>query len=285
MTMNPHDDPRTASARATLPGEDTWELAGLTLPSRLILGTSRYPSTQALLDALDAAGTALVTVALRRVDPARGEDGESLYDLLTARGLNLLPNTAGCFTAREAVLTAELGREALGTSRVKLEVIADEETLLPDVEELLVAARDLVARGFQVLPYTTDDPVIAQRLEEIGCVAVMPLGAPIGSGLGIRNPHNIQMIKERAGVPVIVDAGVGTASDVAVAFELGCDGMLMNTAIAQARQPVRMARAMRAAAIAGREAFLAGRMPKRFYGEASSPMDGRVNAAQQAAWP
>ena len=246
--------------RAALPGEEPWELAGLTLTSRLLLGTSRYPSTQVLLDALDASGTQFVTVALRRVDPNIGEDGESLYDLLTERGLHLLPNTAGCFTAKEAVLTAELGREALGTSRVKLEVIADEETLLPDVEELLIAARELVARGFQVLPYTTDDPIIARRLEEIGCVAVMPLGAPIGSGLGIRNPHNIQMIKERAGV-------------------------LMNTAVAQARQPVRMARAMRAAAIAGREAFLAGRMPKRFWGEASSPMDGRISAAQQAAWP
>ena len=271
--------------RAPLPGEESWELAGLTLTSRLLLGTSRYPSTQVLLDALDASGTGLVTVALRRVDPNRGEDGESLYDLLTERGLHLLPNTAGCFTAKDAILTAELGREALGTSRVKLEVIADEETLLPDVEELLVAARELVARGFQVLPYTTDDPIIARRLEEIGCVAVMPLGAPIGSGLGIRNPHNIQMIKERAGVPVLVDAGVGTASDVAVAFELGVDGVLMNTAVAQARQPVRMARAMRAAAIAGREAFLAGRMPRRFWGEASSPMDGRISAAQQAAWP
>lgn len=279
------DADRIQPERAPLPGEEPWSLAGLTLNSRLLLGTSRYPSTQILLDALAASGTGLVTVALRRVDTNRGEDGESLYDLLTARGLHLLPNTAGCFTAREAVLTAELGREALGTSLVKLEVIADEETLLPDVEELLVAARELVSRGFQVLPYTTDDPIVARRLEEIGCVAVMPLGAPIGSGLGIRNPHNIQMIKERAGVPVIVDAGVGTASDVAVAFELGCDGVLMNTAVAQARQPVRMARAMRAAAIAGRDAFLAGRMPRRFYGEASSPMEGRIGAGQQAAWP
>ncbi len=268
-----------------LPGEEPWELAGITLSSRLLLGTSRYPSTQVLLDALDASGTGLVTVALRRVDPNQAKDGESLYDLLTARGLHLLPNTAGCFTAREAVLTAELGREALGTSLVKLEVIADEETLLPDVAELLVAARELVGRGFQVLPYTTDDPIIALRLEEIGCVAVMPLGAPIGSGLGIRNPHNIQMIRERAGVPVIVDAGVGTASDVAVAFELGCDGVLMNTAVAQARQPVRMARAMRAAAIAGREAFLAGRMPRRFYGEASSPVEGLISPAGRVAWP
>ena len=275
--------------RSPLPGEEPWEIAGLTLNSRLLLGTSRYPSMQVLLDALDASGTGLVTVALRRVDPNVGADGESLYDVLVERGLHLLPNTAGCFTAKEAVLTAELGREALNTSLVKLEVIADEETLLPDVEELLVAARELVSRGFQVLPYTTDDPIIARRLEEIGCVAVMPLGAPIGSGLGIRNPHNIQMIKERAGVPVIVDAGVGTASDAAMAFELGVDAVLMNTAVAQARQPVRMARAMRAAAIAGREAYLAGRMPKRFWGEASSPMDGRVttwfHAGQQAAWP
>ena len=274
----------TTPDRTSLPGEEPWTLAGLTLTSRLLLGTSRYPSTQVLLDALDASGTGLVTVALRRVDPKQRDDGESLYELLTARGLALLPNTAGCFTARDAVLTAELGREALGTSLVKLEVIADEETLLPDVEELLVAARDLVSRGFQVLPYTNDDPVIARRLEEIGCVAVMPLGAPIGSGLGIRNPHNIQLIKERAGVPVIVDAGVGTASDAALAFELGVDAVLMNTAVAQARQPVRMARAMRAAAIAGREAYLAGRMPRRFYGEASSPMDGRIGAGQ-TAWP
>ena len=264
--------------RAVLPGEEPWELAGLTLRSRLLLGTSRYPSTQVLLDALDASGTDLVTVAIRRVDPHGGPDGDSLYELLTARGLHLLPNTAGCFTAREAVLTAELAREALGTSLVKLEVIADEDTLLPDTEELLVAARELVARGFRVLPYTNDDPVTAQKLEEIGCVAVMPLGAPIGSGLGIRNPHNIQLIKERAHVPVIVDAGVGTASDVAVAFELGCDGVLMNTAVAQAHDPVRMARAMRAAAIAGREAFLAGRMPRRFYAEASSPLAGRIGA-------
>ncbi|MEX2445902.1 MAG: thiazole synthase [Dehalococcoidia bacterium] len=274
------------TTRIDLPGEEPWELAGMTLRSRVILGTSRYPSMQVLLDALDAAGTSLVTMAIRRVEPRRAEDGdgENLYDLVTSHGLQLLPNTAGCFTAREAVLTAELAREALGTSLIKLEVIADEETLLPDAEELLVAARELVSRGFQVLPYSNDDPVTAKRLEEIGCVAVMPLGAPIGSGLGIRNPHNIQLIKERANVPVIVDAGVGTASDVAVAFELGCDGILLNTAVAQARDPVRMARAVRAAAIAGREAFLAGRMPKRFYAEASSPGGGRIGAGA-AAWP
>jgi thiazole synthase len=269
--------------RVRLDGEGPWALAGETLHSRVLLGTnSHYASTQQMFDALAASGTDLVTVALRRVDPV-ARDGENLYQLLTERGYRLLPNTAGCFTAREAVLTAELAREALGTSLIKLEVIADEDTLLPDVEELLVAARDLIARGFSVLPYTSDDPVVARKLEDIGCAAVMPLGAPIGSGLGIRNPHNIQLIVERAHVPVIVDAGVGTASDVAIALELGCDGVLMSTAVAQARNPVRMARAMRHAALAGREAFLAGRMPKRFYGEASSPSGGRI-AAEVAAW-
>jgi thiazole synthase len=262
--------------------DDGWTLADLVLGSRVLLGSARYPSTQIMLDALEASGTQLVTVALRRVDPAAA-GGENLYRLLTERGYQLLPNTAGCFTARDAVLTAELAREALSTNRIKLEVIADEETLLPDVEELLRAAETLVAKGFHVFPYTNDDPVTARKLEEIGCAAVMPLGAPIGSGLGIRNPHNIELIVQRAQVPVIVDAGVGTASDVAVAFELGCDGVLMNTAVAQARQPVRMARAMRAAAVAGREAFLAGRMPRRFYADASSPLEGRIGA-QVAAW-
>lgn len=272
----------TDSPHTPAPIEDFLAIAGLQLTSRVLLGTARYPSTQLLLDALEASGTQLVTVALRRVDPVAGGT-ENLYRLLVERGYHLLPNTAGCFTARDAVLTAELAREALGTSRIKLEVIADEETLLPDVEELLRAAETLVGKGFQVFPYTNDDPVTARKLEEIGCVAVMPLGAPIGSGLGIRNPHNIELIVQRAHIPVIVDAGVGTASDVAVAFELGVDGVLMNTAVAQARQPVRMAAAMRAAAVAGREAYLAGRMPKRFYAEASSPMGGRI-AAESAAW-
>ena len=261
---------------------DRLEIAGLSLESRVLLGTARYPSTQVLLDALEASGTQPVTVSLRRVDPVAG-GGENLYRLLSERGYELLPNTAGCFTARDAVLTAELAREALGTTRIKLEVIADEETLLPDVEELLRAAETLVGKGFQVFPYTNDDPITARKLEELGCVAVMPLGAPIGSGLGIRNPHNIQLIVERAHVPVIVDAGVGTASDVAFAFELGCDGVLMNSAVAQAREPVRMARAMRAGAIAGREAYLAGRMPRRYYGDASSPLEGRIGA-EVAAW-
>ena len=256
--------------------EDRWELAGLSLGSRLLLGTARYPSRQVLLDALAASGTELVTVAVRRV--GLGAGGENLYDALRERGLQLLPNTAGCFTARDAVLTAELGREALESNLVKLEVIADEDTLLPDVEGLLAAARELVGKGFRVLPYTNDDPVTAKRLEDLGCAAVMPLGAPIGSGLGIRNPHNIELIRSRARVPVVVDAGVGTASDVAIAFELGADAVLLNTAVARAHDPVRMARAMRHAALAGRDAWLAGRMPRKFYAEASSPWAGRIQA-------
>ena len=255
--------------------DDAWAIGPLRLHSRLLLGTARYPSTQTLLGAIDASGTELVTVALRRIS-LDAADGENLYALLAARGCALLPNTAGCFTAREAVLTAELGREALGTSLVKLEVIADDETLLPDTVELLKAAAELVGRGFTVLPYTTDDPITARRLEDLGCAAVMPLAAPIGSGLGVRNPHNIALIRERAGVPVIVDAGVGTASDVAVVFELGCAGVLLNSAIALARDPVRMARAMRAAAVAGREAFLAGRMARRFQAESSTSLAGRI---------
>jgi thiazole synthase len=256
--------------------EETWTLAGRTLRSRLLLGSGRYPSRQTLLEALDASGTEMVTVAVRRVSLEPGAD--NLYAALRARGLHLLPNTAGCFTAKDAVLTAELAREALHTDLVKLEVIADEDTLLPDTEALLEAARTLVAAGFQVLPYTNDDPVTARKLEDLGCAAVMPLAAPIGSGLGIRNPHNLLLIKERAAVPVVVDAGVGTASDVAVALELGCDGVLLNTAVARARQPVRMARAMRLAAAAGRDAFLAGRIPRKYHAEASSPAEGRVGA-------
>jgi thiazole synthase len=258
--------------------EDRWELAGLSLGSRLLLGTARYSSRQVLLDALGASGAELVTVAVRRV--GLGGGAENLYDALRGRGLHLLPNTAGCFTARDAVLTAELGREALETDIVKLEVIADEDTLLPDVEGLLAAARELVAKGFRVLPYTNDDPVTAKRLEDLGCAAVMPLGAPIGSGLGIRNPHNIELIRSRARVPVVVDAGVGTASDVAIAFELGVDAVLLNTAVARAQDPVRMARAMRNAALAGRDAWLAGRMPRKFFAEASSPWAGRIETGR-----
>ena len=255
---------------------DTWTLAGMTLHSRLLLGTARYPSREVLFAALAASGTHMVTVALRRVDAHAPHD--NLYQALTARGLHLLPNTAGCFTARDAILTAQLAREALGTTCIKLEVIADADTLLPDTAELLTAARTLTQEGFQVLPYTNDDPVVARKLEDAGCVAVMPLGAPIGSGMGIRNPHNIALIKERACVPVIVDAGVGTASDVAVAFELGCDAVLLNSAVARALDPVHMAHALRFAALAGRAAFVAGRMPWRPYAQGSSPTLGRVEA-------
>lgn len=265
--------------------DDAWELAGKTLRSRLLLGTAGYPSRATLLDALDVSGTELVTVAVRRVglqgqggqgtSDAQGDTGD-LYRALAERGLAVLPNTAGCYTARDAVLTAELAREALDTDLVKLEVIADEDTLLPDVEALLDAAGELVRLGFRVLPYTNDDPVTARKLEDVGCAAVMPLGAPIGSGLGIRNPHNLELILRAAGVPVIVDAGVGTASDVAIAFELGCDAVLLNTAVARAREPVRMARAVRAAAIAGREARRAGRIPKKTLAVASTPFEGRI---------
>lgn len=268
------------SDRSALWEGDRWELAGRVFHSRLILGTARYPSDQVMLDALEAAGVEMVTVALRRVRPLEG--GEDLYRLLRARGFQVLPNTAGCYTAREAVLVAELAREALGTNWIKLEVIADEDTLLPEPVELVQAAAELVERGFVVLPYTNDDPVLAKKLEDCGCAAVMPLGAPIGSGLGIRNPHNISLIVARAKVPVIVDAGVGTASDVAIAMELGCDAVLLNTAVARSQDPVAMARAMRHAAIAGRTAYLAGRIPRRFWAEPSSPLEGRVEAP---AWP
>jgi thiazole synthase len=259
--------------------KDGWELAGIPLTSRLLLGTARYPSRQVLLDSLAASGTELVTVALRRVAPDGGTD--NLYDALRGAGYRILPNTAGCFTVRDAVLTAEMAREALETDLIKLELIGDEDTLLPDVTALLEAAKILIDKGFKVLPYTNDDPVVALKLEDLGCAAVMPLGAPIGSGLGIRNPHNIELIVERAGVPVVVDAGVGTASDVAVAFELGCDAVLLNSAVARAREPVRMAGAVRRAALAGRDALLAGRMPRRFLAEASSPMDGRIGTERR----
>jgi len=256
---------------------DAWELAGLALRSRLLVGTARYPSVQVMLDALEASGTEVATVALRRVGvPTSASEPENLYQLLKERSFHILPNTAGCFTVKEAVLTAQLGREALDTSLVKLELIADDETQLPDTVQLLEAARTLVRDGFQVLPYTNDDPVTAQRLEDAGCAAVMPLASPIGSGLGIRNPHNLELIRRRVQVPVIVDAGVGTASDVAIAFELGMDGVLLNSAISRALEPVRMAAAMRHAAEAGRLALLAGRMPRRTLADPTSPMVGRA---------
>lgn len=248
--------------------DDPFVLAGETFTSRLIMGTGGVPSLDVLDAALLASGTELTTVAMRRVDPAaRG----SILDVLTRRGVRVLPNTAGCYTAADAVLTAQLAREALDTNWIKLEVIADDHTLLPDPIELLDAAERLVADGFTVLPYTNDDPVLARRLEQVGCVAVMPLGSPIGSGLGIRNPHNIELIVDRAGVPVVLDAGVGTASDAALAMELGCDAVLLASAVTRAQRPALMAEAMRKAVEAGRLARLAGRIPVRRYARASSP--------------
>ena len=248
--------------------DDPFLLAGETFSSRLIMGTGGIPSLDVLDAALEASGTELTTVAMRRVDPAaRG----SILDVLARRGVRVLPNTAGCYTAADAVLTAQLAREALGTNWVKLEVIADEHTLLPDAVELLDAAERLVADGFVVFPYTNDDPVLARRLEQVGCAAVMPLGSPIGSGLGIRNPHNIELIVESAGVPVILDAGIGTASDAALAMELGCDAVLLASAITRAQHPALMADAMRRAVEAGRLARRAGRIPVRRYAKASSP--------------
>ncbi len=246
-------------------------IAGRPLRSRLLRGTGGFPRLETLADAIEATGAELVTVALRRIDPAAQG---SLADVLDGCGVELLPNTAGCYTARDAVLTAKLAREAFGTDWVKLEVIGDERTLLPDAPELLVAAEELVADGFVVLPYTNDDPILARRLEDAGCAAVMPLGSPIGSGMGIRNPYNLSLIVERAGVPVILDAGVGTASDAALAMELGCDGVLCASAIARAEEPVAMARAIRLAVEAGVLARGAGRIPRRLYAEASSPAEG-----------
>jgi thiazole synthase len=254
---------------------DVLKIAERIFESRLILGSARYPNPGVMLGALKASGTAMVTVAIRRVN-LEDRSGESLVQLLRRENFFVLPNTAGCFTAKEAVLTAELAREALETNWIKLEVIGDDETLFPDVPELLKAAEKLIASGFVVLPYCNDDPVTCKKLAGLGCPAVMPLGAPIGSGMGIRNPYNLRIIREMVDVPVVVDAGVGTASDVAVAMELGCDGVLLNTAVAEAKHPVEMARAMRLAAEAGRLAFLAGRIPRKLFASASSPVEGMI---------
>lgn len=250
---------------------DELVIAGRSLSSRLFLGSGGFVSLESLADAVQASATELVTVALRRIDPqARG----SLVDVLSGLRVSVLPNTAGCYTARDAVLTAQLAREALQTDWVKLEVIGDEDTLLPDAVELVVAAEQLVADGFVVLPYTTDDPILARRLEDVGCAAVMPLGSPIGSGMGIGNPYNIALICERSGVPVVLDAGVGTASDAALAMELGCSAVLCASAISRAQDPVAMAVAIAAAVRAGRLARGAGRIPRRLYASASSPLEG-----------
>ena len=255
-------------------GEDGLRIAGEVLASRLLLGTGGMTSLDVLRAALAASGTAMATVAVRRVEAsAKG----SLLTLLDELGVRVLPNTAGCATASEAVLTAKLAREAFGTDWVKLEVVGDDRSLLPDVVELLTAAEQLAEDGFVVLPYTTDDPVLAYRLQQVGCAAVMPLGSPIGSGLGIRNPHNIALLREAVEVPVILDAGVGTASDAALAMELGCDAVLVATAVNRAHDPVAMARAMRLAVDAGRQARHAGRIPVRFHAEPSSPLEGRAD--------
>jgi thiazole synthase len=251
--------------------DDPFVIAGRELPSRLLLGTGGFRSLETMAAAIEASGTGLVTVALRRVDPdARG----SIVEVLDRTGVSVLPNTAGCFTARDAVLTARLAREAFGTPWVKLEVIGDDRTLLPDAPALLEAAEELVDDGFVVLPYTNDDPILARRLEDVGCAAVMPLGSPIGSGMGLLNPYNLRLIRERAGVPVILDAGVGTASDAALAMELGFDAVLCASAVSRAADPVSMALAIRHGLEGGRLAYRAGRIPRRLHAVASTPESG-----------
>lgn len=250
------------------------EIGGRTFQSRLMLGTAKYPNLHVLERALAVSGAEIVTVAIRRINLQ--DDAPGVLDVIDRERVQLLPNTSGCYTAKDAILTAHLAREALGTPWIKVEVLGDDRTLFPDVTELLEACRVLVADGFVVLPYCSDDPVICQRLEELGCAAVMPLGAPIGSGMGLRNPYNLQIIRELVQVPVVVDAGVGTASDAALAMELGCDAVLLNTAVAGAKDPVKMAAAMRAGVEGGRLAFEAGRIPRRLYASASSPLEGMI---------
>jgi thiazole synthase len=258
------------------------QIGDVRFSSRLLLGTGGFTSLDTLGEAIDASGTELVTVALRRVSPdARG----SIIDVLDRYGVRLLPNTAGCFTARDAVTTARLAREAFGTEWVKLEVIGDDRTLLPDGPQLLEAAEELVDDGFVVLPYTNDDPILARRLEEVGCAAIMPLGSPIGSGMGIRNPYNLSLIRDQTELPVILDAGVGTASDAALAMELGCDAVLCASAISRAEDAVAMATAIRKAVEAGVEARGAGRIPRRLYAEASTTFEGLPGYAHAPAEP
>ena len=252
---------------------DVLTIAGEVVPSRLLLGTGGMASPESLRSALVASGTSMATVAVRRVDPTTRH---SLVDLLTELEIRVLPNTAGCFTASDAVLTAKLAREAFETDWVKLEVIGDDRTLLPDAVELVDAAEELVDDGFVVLPYCGDDPVTARRLEQVGCSVVMPLGSPIGSGLGIRNPHNIALIVEQSGVPVVLDAGIGTASDACLAMELGCGAVLVASAVTRARDPRLMAEAMRDAVASGRSAYRAGRITRRFHAVASSDTDGMI---------
>lgn len=257
---------------------DALVIAGREFGSRLLVGTGKYKDLDETGRAIEASGAEIVTVAIRRTNIGQDPNEPNLLDVIPPDRYTILPNTAGCYTAQDAVRTCRLARELLdGHQLVKLEVLGDEKTLYPDVPATLEAAQTLVADGFQVMVYTSDDPILAKRFEDIGCVAVMPLAAPIGSGLGIQNRYNILTIVENASVPILVDAGVGTASDAAIAMELGCDGVLMNTAIAEARDPVMMASAMKHGILAGRQAFLAGRMPRRRFASASSPVDGLVD--------
>jgi len=258
------------------------ELAGRSFDSRLILGTGGFRNLEVMAEAVEASGAELATVAMRRVDPSAPG---SILEVLEAAGCELLPNTAGCFTARDAVTTARLAREAFGTDWIKLEVIGDDRTLLPDGPQLLEAAEELVDEGFVVLPYTNDDPILARRLEEVGCAAIMPLGSPIGSGMGIRNPYNLSIIRDQTELPVILDAGVGTASDAALAMELGCDAVLCASAISRAEDPVAMATAIRKAVEAGVEARRAGRIPRRLYAEASTTFEGLPGYAHAPTEP
>lgn len=271
-----HVDDRIEIVQAIGGGQDDFfTVAGQSFKSRLLVGTGKYKDMEETRFAIEASGAEIVTVAIRRTNIGQNKDEPNLLDVISPDKYTILPNTAGCFTTDDAVRTCRLARELLGGHKlVKLEVLADQKTLFPDVAETFIAAELLVKDGFDVMVYTNDDPIAAKRLEEIGCVAVMPLAAPIGSGLGIRNPYNILTIVENANVPILVDAGVGTASDAALAMELGCDGVLMNTAIADAQNPVLMASAMKKGIQAGREAFLAGRMPKKRFASASSPLDG-----------
>lgn len=259
---------------------DPLVIGSMELTSRLLLGTSGYPNMQVLLESIAASGTELITVAIRRINLA-DEQQEGFLSTIRSLPVNLLPNTAGCYTAREAVLVAELAREALETDLIKLEVIGDDETLMPDTEQLLKAASELIMSGFTVMAYANDDPITCRKLADMGCAAVMPLASPIGSGMGIVNPYNLQLIRDLIrDVPLLVDAGIGTASDAARAMELGYDGVLLNTAVSNAKHPVQMAAAMRHAVMGGRLAYRGGRIPQRFYAQASSPVEGRVGSAE-----
>ena len=260
--------------------DDYFEIAGKKFTSRLLVGTGKYLDFVQTAQAIEASGAQIVTVALRRVNIEKG-DQPMLQDYLDPKKYTYLPNTAGCFTAQDAVRTLRLARMAGGWNLVKLEVLSDEKTLYPKVVETIKASEMLIKDGFEVMVYTSDDPIVAQELQDIGCCAIMPLGAPIGSGLGIQNRLNIELIVEQAKVPVLIDAGVGTASDATIAMEIGCDGVLMNTAIAKAKNPIAMARAMKLAVESGRLAFLAGRMPKKIYGNASSPIEGKISAIKK----